>query len=102
MAYMNVVLDSFLEKRLREVSKVEFKTTDEVIIESITKYADDVLNIKRYKKQLAVEFLENKIMFDDFARIVGYDNAKELLVAKETLKESIENAKKDFKDQSGD
>lgn len=93
----NTVSDPFLKKRIRDVSKVEFKTTDEVILESITRYVNDVLHIKKYKKQLAIEFLENKISFDDFARIVGYDNAKELLVAKETLKESVENAKKDFK-----
>ncbi len=32
--------------------------------------------------------------FRDNARIVGYDNAKELLVAKKAVKEAIENARK--------
>ncbi len=86
-----------LKKKVREVSKAEFKAPDEVIQESITRHASDVLSIRKYKEKLALDFLEGKLSFDDFARIVGYDNAKELLVAKETLSESVKSAVQDFK-----
>lgn len=94
---MYPTLTPSLKEKVRKVSRSEFKTPEEIIQESITRYADDILNIKKYKEKLALDFLEGRIGFDDFARIVGYDHAKELLVGKETLKKSVEGAKRDFK-----
>ncbi len=94
---MYPTLTPTLKEKVRRISKSEFKTPDEIIQESITRYANDMLNIRKYKEKLALDFLDGRISFDDFARIVGYDHAKELLVGKETLKESVESAKRDFK-----
>ncbi len=96
MIRMYPMLTPTLKEKVRKVSKSEFKTPDEIIHESITRYANDILNIKKYKEKLALDFLEGRIRFDDFARIVGYDHAKELLVGKETLRESVKGAKRDF------
>jgi len=94
---MYSTLTPTLKEKVREISKSEFKTPDEIIQESIARYANDILSIKRYKETLALDFLEGRLGFDDFARIVGYDHAKELLEGKEGIKESVEGAKQDFK-----
>jgi len=86
-----------LRRKIRELSKVELKTQDEVIQESITKHANDILNISKIKKQLTLDYLEGRLSFDDLARIVGYDNAKEVKAAQETLVESVEGARKNFR-----
>jgi len=55
------------------------------------------IEIRQIKEMVTKQFLEGKLCFDDFARIVSFDIAQQIKIGKETLKESIERAKRDSK-----
>lgn len=82
--------------RIDKMATLEFKTRDRVIKEALVSYTERFLQLEEIKRMATGKFLEGELNFDDFARIVGYENA---VLARETdkaMRESIQGAKRDF------
>jgi Arc/MetJ-type ribon-helix-helix transcriptional regulator len=90
-------VDSRLLKELDQIAKAEFKRRSDVVRDALVRYVKHELEIRQIKVMVTKQFLEGELDFDDFARIVGFDIAQQIKIGKETLKESIERAKKDSK-----
>ena len=90
-------VDSRLLKELDQIAKAEFKRRSDIVRDALVAYVKRETEIRQIKEMATKQFLERKLGFDDFARIVGFDIAQQIKVGKETLKESIERAKKDTK-----
>jgi len=93
-------VDSRLLKELDQIAKAEFKRRSDVVRDALVAYVKQEIEIRQIKEMVTKQFLEGELGFDDFARIVGFDIAQQLKIGKETLKESIERAKKDSKQSS--
>ena len=93
-------VDSRLLKELDQIAKAEFKRRSDVVRDALVAYVKREMEIRKIKKMATKQFLEGKLGFDDFARIVGFDIAQQIRIGQETMKESIERAKKDSKRSS--
>jgi predicted transcriptional regulator len=93
-------VDSRLLKELDQIAKAEFKRRSDVVRDALVTYVKREIEIRQIKEMVTKQFLEGELGFDDFARIVGFEVAQQIKIGKETLKESIERAKKDSKQSS--
>lgn len=82
--------------QIDKMATLEFKTRDKVIKEALVSYAERFSQLEEIKRMATTKFLEEKLNFDDFARIVGYENAVLVRDTDKAMKESIKNAKRDF------
>lgn len=90
-------VDSRLLNELDQIAKSEFKRRSDVVRDALVAHVKHEIEIRQIKEMVTKQFLEGKLCFDDFARIVSFDIAQQIKVGNETLKESIERAKKDSK-----
>ena len=67
-----------------DIAKADYKRRSDIIRDALVSYIIRELEIRN-------------LGFDDFARIVGFELATQIKTGKETLKESIDRAKKDSK-----
>ena len=88
-------VDSRLLKELDQIAKLEFKRRSDVLRDALVAYVKREIEIRQIKEMATQQFLKGKLNFDDFSRIVGFDIAQQIKIGQETLKESIERAKKD-------
>jgi predicted transcriptional regulator len=91
-------VDSRLLKELDQIAKAEFKRRSDVVRDALVTYVKREIEIRQIKEMVTKQFLEGELGFD--ARIVGFEVAQQIKIGKETLKESIERAKKDSKQSS--
>lgn len=91
-------LDSRLLSQLDIIAKGEFKRRSDVIRDALVDYIKEQMEIQEIKEMATKQFLDGKLGFDDFARIVGFRTASQIQTAKEVLRESIEGAEKDHKE----
>ena len=90
-------VDSRLINELDQIAKAEFKRRSDVVRDALISYVKREIEIRQIKEMATKQFLEGKLGFDDFLRIVGFDIVQQIKIGKETLQESIERAKKDSK-----
>jgi len=90
-------LDSGLLVELDNIAGGEFKRRSDVIRDALVEYVKHQIEIRNIKEMVTKQYLDGKLSFDDFARVVGFDTARDIKTAKETLEESIIRAKKDSK-----
>lgn len=88
-------LDSKLLTQLDIIAKGEFKRRSDVIRDALIDYVKEQMEIQEIKELATKLFMDGKLEFDDFARIVGFRTATQIKTAREVLGESIEGAKKD-------
>lgn len=95
LVQVSMRIDSKLLDELDYIADGEFKRRSDVIRDALVDYVKHQIEIQKIKEMVTQQFLDGKLNFDDFARVVGFDTAQEIKIVNETLKESIESAKKD-------
>jgi len=97
---VSIRVDSRLLHVLDQIAHKKYKRRSDIIRDALVDYVEHDLEIREVKEIITNQFLEGKIGFDDFSRVVGIDTAEQIKIAKETLEESISRAKKDSKQNS--
>jgi len=97
---VSIRVDSRLLHELDQIAHTKYKRRSDIIRDALVDYVEHDLEAREVKEIITNQFLEGKIDFDDFSRVVGIDTAEQIKIAKETLEESISRAKKDSKQNS--
>ena len=90
-------VDTRLLHEIDDIAKADYKRRSDIIRDALVSYIKRELEIRHLKELATKQFLEGKLGFDDFARIVGFETATQIKTGKETLEESISRAKSDSK-----
>ena len=93
---VKIELDAKFVEQLDTLAQSEFKTRDSVIKDALVTYVERFTKMSDIKRLATEKFLNGELDFDDFARIVGYDNAILARDIDQAMKESILDAKEDF------
>jgi metal-responsive CopG/Arc/MetJ family transcriptional regulator len=96
MQHIELDIEEKIIEEINKMATLEFKTRDKLIKEALVSYVERFSQLKEIKRIATTKFLEGKLNFDDFARIVGYENAVLVKNTDMAMKESIQNAKRDF------
>ena len=97
---VSIRVDSRLLHELDQIAHKKYKRRSDIIRDALVDYVEHDMEAKEVKEIITTQFLEGKIGFDDFSRVVGIDTAEQIKITKETLEESISRAKKDSKKNS--
>jgi len=97
---VSIRVDSRLLHELDQIAHKKYKRRSDIIRDALVDYVERNVEAREVKEIITDQFLEGKIDFDDFSRVVGIDTAEQIKIAKETLEESISRAKKDSKQNS--
>jgi len=95
---LKLELDEELVESLDQLAMTEFKTRETIIKRALIAYLDRTNKMTDMKRLATRKYLNGDLHFDDFARVVGYDDALLIRGADAAIKESILNAQKDFAD----
>ncbi|MBM3241295.1 hypothetical protein FJZ31_33855 [Candidatus Poribacteria bacterium] len=93
---VKIEFDTEFIEQLDKLAQSEFKTRESVIKSALAAYIERYTKMVDIKRLATGKFLNGDLDFDDFARIVGYDNAILARDIDQAMKESIVDAKKDF------
>ncbi len=93
---VKIQLDTEFIGQLDKLAQSEFKTRESVIKSALVDYVGRYTKMSDIKRLVTEKFLSGELDFDDFARIVGYDNAMLARDIDLAMKESISDAQKDF------
>ncbi len=94
--HFKIDIDPNISKQIEKMATLEFKTKDKIIKESLISYVERFSQLEEIKRMATNRFLEGRLNFDDFARIVGYENALLIKNTDKAMKESIQNVKRDW------
>jgi len=97
---VSIRVDPRLLKELDRIANKKYKRRSDVIRDALVDYVEHDVEIQEVKELVIDQFLKGKISFEEFGRIVGFDIAEQVKIAKETLQESISRAKKDSRKNS--
>ena len=93
---VKIELDTEFVEQLDTLAQSEFKTRESMIKNVLVAYVERFTKMMDIKRLATEKFLNGELNFDDFARIVGYDNAILARDIDQAMKESILDAKEDF------
>ena len=93
---VKIKLDTEFVEQLDKLALSEFKTREATIKSALVAYVERHTKMVDIKRLSTGKFLNGELDFDDFARIVGYDNAILARDIDQAMKESIVDAKRDF------
>jgi len=93
---VKIELDTEFIGQLDKLAQSEFKTRESIIKNALVAYVERYTKMVDIKRLATGKFLNGELDFDDFARIVGYDNAILARDIDQAMKESISDAKRDF------
>ena len=97
---VSIRVDPRLLRELDRIANKKYKRRSDVIRDALVDYVEHDVEIQEVKELIIDQFLKGKIGFEEFGRIVGFDIAEQVKIAKETLQESISRAKKDSRQNS--
>ncbi len=93
---VKIEFDTEFLEQLDKLAQSEFKTRESVIKNALVAYVERYTKMVDIKRLATEKFLNRELDFDDFVRIVGYDNAILARDIDRAMKESILDAKEDF------
>lgn len=94
---MSMRVDSRLIRELDRIAEAEFKRRSDIVREALILFVQREREIRQLKERATQHFLDGKLAFEDFTKIVGFEVAQQIKIGAETLKESIERARRDSK-----
>ncbi len=77
-----IMLEENLVKRLEVAAKVEDKKRDEFINEILKDSFDRIIEERNIDKKALDKFIEDKLSFEELAKIIGYEKARAARVTK--------------------
>ena len=95
---VSVFLEDSIVSTLDRLAHSEFRSREALVRSAVLGYIKRLTQMEELKSLAMVRFLDDKLNFDDFARIVGYERAVLAREINQTMKESIESARADFAD----
>ena len=95
---LKLELDEELVELLDQFAMTEFKARETIVKRALIAYLDRANKMIDIKQLATRKYLNGDLHFDDFARVVGYDDALLIRDADAAMKESILSGQKDFAD----
>ncbi|MFW6048498.1 MAG: ribbon-helix-helix domain-containing protein [Candidatus Natronoplasma sp.] len=92
---ISIRMDSRLLEEIDRIAHEKYKNRSDIIRDALVEYVEGELEEEEIKELVTRKFLEGKLEYRDFAKVVGIEKAKEIETAKEVLEESIESAKEE-------
>jgi len=93
-------VDTRLLRKLDEIAHKKYKRRSDVFRDALVDYVEHEEEISELKQMATEQFLEGDISINELSKIVGMDLAQQFDIAKDTLEESINRAKKDSRKSS--